>query len=89
MSATPILQKYLDKISWLKDLPYMELEWSNVEKINLIRQQSKRPIDAAIEIVRNYLTRAYPRIEIDGKVIYSKKCVIYLNSVTNIINIIR
>lgn len=89
MSATPILKKYFDKISWLKDLPYMELEWQNVEKVRLIRQQSKRPIDAALQIVRSYQNGCYPRMEINGDVVYSKECVIYLNSVKNIVDIIK
>lgn len=89
MSATPILKKYLDRISWLREQPYLELEWQNVEKIKLIRHQSKRPIDAAIETVRAYQKGAYPKLEVDGQIVYSKECVIYLNSVNNIVNIIN
>lgn len=89
MSATPILKNYLDRISWLKGLPYLELKWLNIEKIKLIRQQSKRPIDAALEIVRSYQQGAYPKLNVNGEIVFSKECVIYLNSVNNIVNIIK
>ena len=89
MSATPILSKYLDKISWLRGLDYMELVWPKIEKIKLIRQQSKHPINSALEIVRRYQSGAYPRIEANEEIKYSKECVIYLNSVNNIVNIIK
>lgn len=89
MSATPILSKYLEKISWLSGLEYVELIWPKIEKIKLIRQQSKHPINSALEIVRQYQNGVYPRMEIKGEIKYSKECVIYLNSVNNIVNIIK
>ena len=89
MSATPIIEKYINKISWFKSMDYTELLWSNVEKIKLIRQEAKRPIDAAVEIVRMYQSGNFPFLEIEGKKVESKECVIYLNSVNNIVNIIK
>ena len=89
MSATPIIEKYIKNISWFKGMDYTELIWHNVEKVKLIRQQSKKPIDAAIEIVRTYKSGMFPFIEIEGEKIESKECVIFLNSVNNIANIIK
>ena len=89
LSATPIADKYMRQMDWFKDLPYTILEWSNVEQRFVKRVQSKNPINNAIEIVRNYQKGIYPFILIDGEKIESKECVIFLNSVTNIINIIR
>ena len=89
ISATPIADKYMRQMDWFKDLPYTVLEWSNVEQRFVKRVQSKNPINNAIEIVRNYQKGIYPFILIDGEKIESKECVIFLNSVTNIINIIR
>ena len=89
LSATPIADKYMRQIDWLKDLPYTVLEWSNVEQRFVKRVQSKNPINNAIEIVRNYQKGIYPFVLIDGEKIESKECVIFLNSVTNIINIVR
>ena len=89
ISATPIADKYMRQMDWFKDLPYTVLEWSNVEQRFVKRVQSKNPINNAIEIVRNYQKGIYPFVIIDGEKIESKECVIFLNSVTNIINIIR
>lgn len=89
ISATPIADKYMRQMDWFKNLPYTVLEWSNVEQRFVKRVQSKNPINNAIEIVRNYQKGIYPFILIDGEKIESKECVIFLNSVTNIINIIR
>lgn len=89
LSATPIADKYMRQIDWFMDLPYTILEWSNVEQRFVKRVQSKNPVNNAIEIVRNYQKGIYPFILVNGKKIESKECVIFLNSVTNIANIIR
>ena len=89
LSATPIADKYMRQMDWFKDLPYTVLEWSNVERRFVKRVQSNNPINNAIEIVRNYQKGIYPFILMDGEKIESKECVIFLNSVTNIVNIIR
>ena len=56
-----------------------------VEKIDVERIVSAKPINNAIEIVRNYQKGNFPT---KGDAI-SKECVIFLNSVTNIANIVR
>ena len=89
LSATPIADKYMLQMDWFKDMPYIVLEWSNVEKRFVKRVQSKNPISNAIEIVRNYQKGIYPSILVNGGKIESKECVIFLNSVTNIANIIK
>lgn len=89
LSATPIADKYMRQMDWFKDLPYTILEWSNVEQRFVKRVQSKNPINNAVEIVRNYQKGIYPFILVNGKKTESKECVIFLNSVTNIANIIR
>lgn len=67
------------------DVPYTELIWDKVEKIDVERMVSAKPINNAIEIVRNYQKGEFPTI---GDAV-SKECVIFLNSVTNIANIIH
>ena len=89
LSATPIADKYMRQMDWFKDLPYTILEWSNVEQRFVKRVQSKNPINNVIEIVRNYQKGIYPFVLANDEKIESKECVIFLNSVTNIINIIR
>lgn len=86
LSATPIADKYIQKMEQFKDVPYTELIWgNNVEKIDVERVVSAKPIDNAIKIVRNYQQGNFPK---EGKDV-SKECVIFLNSVTNISNIVR
>ena len=76
-------------MDWFKDLPYTVLEWSNAETRFVKRVQSKSPINNAVEIVKNYQKGIYPSALVDGKEMESTECVIFLNSVTNIINIIK
>lgn len=86
LSATPIADKYIQGMEQFKDVPYTELIWGDrVEKIDVERIVSARPINNAIEIVRNYQNDNFPK---EGDAV-SKECVIFLNSVTNIANIIH
>lgn len=86
LSATPIADKYIQQMEQFKDVPYTELIWGDrVEKIDVERIVSAKPINNAIEIVRNYQNGNFPEI---GEAV-SKECVIFLNSVTNIANIVR
>ena len=86
LSATPIADKYIQKMEQFKDVPYTELIWGDmVEKIDVERIVSAKPINNAIEIVRNYQQGNFPK---NGEYV-SKECVIFLNSVTNIANIIH
>lgn len=86
LSATPIADKYIQKMEQFKDVPYTELVWGDmVEKIDVERIVSAKPINNAIEIVRNYQNGIFPK---EGDAI-SKECVIFLNSVTNISNIVK
>lgn len=85
LSATPIADKYIQQMEHFKDLPYTELIWYKVESIDVKRMVSAKPINNAIEIVRNYQNGIFP----NDYGIQSKECVIFLNSVTNIANIIH
>lgn len=89
LSATPIADKYMLEMDCFRDLPYTVLEWSKVEQRFVKRVQSKNPINNAIEIVRNYQQGFYASALINGERIESKECVIFLNSVANIVNIIK
>lgn len=86
LSATPIADKYIQQMEQFKDVPYTELIWTNqIEKIDVERKVSAKPINNAIKIVRNYQNGIFPTF---GNEV-SKECVIFLNSVTNISNIVR
>ena len=86
LSATPIADKYIQQMEQFKDVPYTELIWGDrVEKIDVERIVSAKPINNAIEIVRNYQNGIFTK---EGDTV-SNECVIFLNSVTNIANIIH
>lgn len=77
LSATPILDKYLEQIDYFKDMNYYHLIWTNKEVVKVYRERSNNPISAAIEIVRSYQNKNYPSVFMDGETYYSKECVIF------------
>lgn len=85
LSATPIADKYMMEIDHFKSVPVTVLEWNDVERTVVKRVESNSPIDNALMIVRNYQAGNFTRI---GDV-ESKECVIFLNSVENIVNIVK
>lgn len=89
LSATPILDKYLEQIDHFKDMNYDQLDWEEKDIVRVYRERTKNPINAALEIVRYYQNGNYPSVYVNGERIYSKECVIFLNSVNNIVNIIK
>ena len=89
LSATPILDKYLEQIDHFKDMNYYQLDWEEKDIVRVYRERTKNPINAALEIVRYYKNGNYPSVYVNGERIYSKECVIFLNSVNNIVNIIK
>ena len=89
LSATPILDKYLEQIDHFKDMNYYQLDWEEKDIVRVYRERTKNPINAALEIVRYYQNSNYPSVYVNGERIYSKECVIFLNSVNNIVNIIK
>lgn len=89
LSATPIADKYMLEMDCFRGMSYTVLDWSKVEQRFVNRVQSKNPVNNAIEIVRNYQQGIYASVVVNGVNVDSKECVIFLNSVTNIINIIK
>lgn len=89
LSATPLLDKYICEIEQFKDLPYTELKWEKSRRIKVNRVKAGRPIDAALAIVKRYMQGQFPSVTVDGAEYVSSECVIFLNSVTNIVNVIK
>ena len=84
-----ISDKYLEQIDHFKDMNYYQLDWEEKDIVRVYRERTKNPINAALEIVRYYQNGNYPSVYVNGERIYSKECVIFLNSVNNIVNIIK
>ena len=100
VSATPMMKNYLSRLDEFKDLPFYELDWKSedpgrvnkpnvsVRQLNGIKQLSKVLIDPYItgEYYKEF--REDPKT---GKIreFISKELIIYVNSVSNIISIIK
>ncbi|MDO4991802.1 MAG: hypothetical protein Q4E26_02470 [Prevotellaceae bacterium] len=89
MSATPLLDEYLEQIDVFKDIPFTQLVWEDMEKVEVIRHKTNNPIAAAVAIVREYQEGRFPMVEVDGEMVQSHEVCIFLNSVQNICNIIK
>ena len=98
VSATPMMDEYLEMLDEFKDLPYFELDWytqdhSRVIKPNLKVLTMKSVGTKAEEIITKYLDGNFDEVVVirDGVLtkIISKEAVFYVNSVNHIISIIK
>lgn len=93
LSATPMLDKYLEQLDEFKDLKFYHIDWSDsgyVETIKIQRKHSTSLSTEAVEIVKNYLSGNFPVIVDDNnKIVKSTEAVFYFNSVTEIIRVIN
>ena len=99
VSATPMMDKYLDMLDEFKDLPYIELDWGALDPGRVIKPQlSVRPcqniVNVACDIIKTYQSGNFQKSTfIDDlgnfQEIESRELVIYVNSVKNICDIIK
>ena len=103
VSATPMIEKYLDMLDDFKNLPYYELDWEakdpgRVSKPKIITRNLKSVYMEAGPIIKDYLDGKFEYRyvrdpgsdnEKDVKKIESKEAVFYVNSVNNITGIIK
>ena len=103
VSATPMIEKYLDMLDDFKYLPYYELDWEakdpgRVSKPKIITRNLKSVYMEAGPIIKDYLDGKFeyryvrdPESdnEKDVKKIESREAVFYVNSVNNITSIIK
>ena len=99
VSATPMLDKYLEMLDEFKDLPYYEMDWEtedpsriSIPKLN-VHSCSRSVLPAAQEIIQEYLDGKFETTVIiaddnSNKNIESREAVLYVNSVKNICDII-
>lgn len=92
VSATPMLEKYMEKMVEFKDLPYYKLIWPQDKIEGAIIQEKwvASPENEAIKIVRTYRNSPYnrPVKDLNGTLIRSNEVVFYVNSLAMIKNII-
>lgn len=98
VSATPMMDEYLDELDEFKNLPYYVFDWESEEPFRVkspeISHVYSRSInDPAYIIINEYLEGNFEStvVKVSGeyKVVYSTEVVFYVNSVANIINIIH
>lgn len=87
LSATPMLDKYLENIEFFKDVEYYRLKWDadDILEFRLYDYPTNNPLGAICEVIKDYKSHGF--IDIDG--VRSYEAVIFLNSVKNILNIIN
>ena len=99
VSATPMMDRYLDLLDEFKDLPYYELDWKAENPGRVVNPQlsvksCQRILDSAERIIKTYLDGKFEKYtyldDYDNPLeIESRELVIYVNSVKNICDIIR
>ena len=99
VSATPMIDDYLEILPEFKDLPYYELDWGVEDPGRIIKPQlsikpSNRILEEASRIIKTYQEGNFQKYTYTDdfgnfQEIESKELVIYVNSVKNICDIIR
>lgn len=97
VSATPMLDKYISQISEL-NVPYYQLDWGALDPTRIKRPDLKiRTMGSIVtkmtEVIQSYLEKKFEKVVVENggyfQEIESRECVIYVNSVNHIINIIK
>jgi hypothetical protein len=92
LSATPMLDRYLDNLVDFKDLPYYELVWTDkyVQRVKIDRLWGRSLNDTVSKkFIEKYKSGIFPyKLLPDGTIVQSKELVIFCNSVTLITQII-
>jgi len=90
LSATPCLDEILEEIPTFNGKTIYQLDWADRQKVNIIRVPLTKPIDGAMRIVEDYQNGRFPtKISANGDKVVSRTCVIFVNSVTAIVNIVK
>ena len=96
VSATPMLDKYLEMLKEFKDLPYYEFDWKTedpgrVKKPKIEIKFTRNLNEEAKSVITSYKNGKYDiRINPETKeIIESKEAVLFFNSVAGICQVIR
>jgi hypothetical protein len=85
LSATPIKEDFLPYP--LNELDYTNLIISNFDRIKAIPKQTDKPFNTVVDIIKNFKIKG--EIKINIKEDTTKHLYFFINSVTNICNIIK
>jgi hypothetical protein len=98
VSATPMMEKYLDMLDEFKDLPYYDLDWYSSDSSRVIKPKldiflMRSVGEKASEIIQRYLSGDFDEVVVMRNGIPTKivsdEAVLYVNSVNHIISIIK
>ena len=94
VSATPYIDEYLKQVDEFKDLPYYELNWEKEDPFRVVKPDLKVRVTKSIQMAAEKIISSYKSGDFatdvnKDRVITSTEAVIYVNSVTNIISIIK
>ena len=99
VSATPMMEDYMEMLDEFKDLPYYELDWGKEDPLRIVRPQLKTLTMQSVgvkakEIIGKYLSGNFEKVIVERgstfeEVISNEAVVFYVNSVNYIISIIR
>ena len=98
VSATPMMDEYLEMLDEFKDLPYYELDWYSSDSSRVIKPSLKVLTMKSVgtkaeEVIQSYLSGNFEEVvvlrdSVPTRVI-SDEAVFYVNSVNHIISIIK
>lgn len=98
VSATPMLDKYIQRIPELSFLPYYELDWKKLDPTRIkkpdLKVRTMSSINSKLDtIINSYLENNFEKIIVDRgwgfEEVESREAVFYVNSVNHIINAIK
>lgn len=92
LSATPFLEEYLDQLDFFKSMTMYELEWPRtmVEKPKVNMTKTSKTITKLCEgIIDKYRNGKGETTLVDGKEYRSKEAILYINSVKDIVKVIK
>ena len=99
LSATPMIDEYLERLDEFKDLPYYELDWESEDPCRILKpdlkvRTCKSVNEPAYKIIKEYLEGNFEKMSYKDEygniqTIESKEVCFFVNSVINIIGIIN
>ena len=97
ISATPMLDRYIEQIPQF-NIPYYQLDWEKLDPLRVkkpdLKIRSMKSVKSKMkEIIKSYLEGKFEKAIVDRgnglEEVESRECVIYINSVNHIINILN
>lgn len=95
VSATPMMDRYLMQLDYFKGLPYYELNWEIKDSSRVMKPELKvrkiKSVNSEIKrIIKEYKDNKFAVLsDKDGNPVLSKEAVFYVNSVNNILTVIK